>query len=230
MVMLRALALAVVLVVLGPAAGIACQGPREVRDATPEAIQAFARGKGMAVLTFVGYSGAGYESATRMTSQAAQILEGQDPARTLINIGATAEGIGAIYPLAKRRGFTTIGVVSSRAREARVAFSSCVDLVFVVKDDTWGGLLPGRQELSPTSRAMVDSSTAMVAIGGGEVARDELLAAWRAGKPVVFLPADMNHARARAKALRQGQPPPTDFRGAVHAALSARAGGVGGGP
>ncbi len=197
-----------------------------MRDATPEAIQAFARSKGMGVLTFVGYAAAGYEEPVRMTSQASQILNGQDPTRTLINIGATEEGIGALYPIAKRRGFTTIGVVSSRARQAGVAFSTCVDHVFVVKDDSRGGLLPGRQELAPTSRAMVDSSTAMVAIGGGEVARDELLAAWRAGKPVVFLPADMNHARARTKARRQGQLPPTDFRGAVHAALLRGLGGA----
>jgi hypothetical protein len=216
--------------VVGPAAGFACEGPREVRDASPETIQAFARGKGMGVLTFVGYSSAGYESTAQMTSQAALILESQDPARTLINIGATAEGIGAIYPLAKRRGFTTIGVVSSRARDSGVAFSPCVDLVFVVPDASWGGRLPGRMELSPTSRAMVEGSTAMVAIGGGEVARDELLAAWRAGKPVLFLPADQNHARARAQARRQGQPPPTDFRGAVQAALSAGPAAAGGGP
>lgn len=229
-VKLRALGLAVMLAVLSTAAGIACPGPREVRDATPESIQAFARRKGMEVLTFVGYSGAGYESAPRMTSEAAQILDGQDPARILINIGATAEGIGAIYPLAKRRGFTTIGIVSSRAQEAGVAFSSCVDHVFVVKDATWGGLLPDRPELSPTSRAMVDSSTAMVAIGGGEVARDEILATWHAGKPVVFIPADMNHARARVKARRQGLPPPTDFRGAVEAALTGGLTGAGGGP
>ncbi|MFN9646158.1 MAG: hypothetical protein ACK6BG_13815 [Cyanobacteriota bacterium] len=221
---LQALALAVVWAVIGPAAGIACPGRGEVRDATPEAIRAFAQSKGMGVLTFLGYYAAGYEDAARMTSQAAQILEGQDPTRTLINIGATADGIGVIYPLAKRRGFTTIGVVSSRAREAGVSFSSCVDHVFVVKDDTWGGLLPGRGELSPTSKAVVESSTAMVAIGGGEVARDELLAAWRLGKSVVFLPADMNHARARAKARRQGQPPPSDFRGAVHAALEGGSG------
>ena len=130
-------------------------------------------------------------------------------------------GIGAVYGLAKRKGFTTIGIVSSRARANAVAFSPCVDHVFVVKDATWGGRLPGLRELSPTSRAIVESSTAVVAIGGGEVARDEVLAAREAGKLVLFMPADMNHANARRKARQQGKPLPRDFRGAVHQALRA---------
>jgi hypothetical protein len=226
--MLRALLVSVLLVAtplpgwafpLGPR--VACAGPREVRDASSETIQAFVRGKGMEVLTFVGYSGAGYESPALLASQAASILGGKDPARTLINIGATAEGIGAVYGLAKRKGFTTIGIVSSRARANAVAFSPCVDHVFVVKDATWGGRLPGLRELSPTSRAIVESSTAVVAIGGGEVARDEVLAAREAGKLVLFMPADMNHANARRKARQQGKPLPRDFRGAVHQALRA---------
>ena len=225
--MLRGLSLFVVLAVaplpglaVAPGPGGACAGPKEVRDATSATIQAFVRGKGMEVLTFVGYSGAGYEVPALMTSQAASILDGKDPARTLINIGATAEGIGAVYALAKQQGFTTIGIVSSLARAHQVAYSPCVDHVFVVKDPTWGGKLPGQVELSPTSRAIVESSTAVVAIGGGEVARDEVLAARQEGKLVLFIPADMNHAKARRKARLQGKPPPRDFRGAVHQSLN----------
>ena len=79
----------------------------------------------------------------------------------------------------------------------------------------WGGLVPGTERLSPTSTAIVDNSDVLVAIGGGEVARDEVVAARRAGKDVRFIPADMNHRIAREKAEQKGQPVPTDFRGAV---------------
>ncbi len=137
----------------------------------------------------------------------------------MINIGATAEGIGAVYPLAKQMGFTTVDIVSSLARDHGVAFSPCVDHVFVVKDATWGGRLPGQRALSPTSRALVETSKAVVGVGGGEVARDELVAAREARKSVWFVLTDMNHALAREKARRQGLAPPSDFRGAVQRAL-----------
>ena len=51
--------------------------------------------------------------------------------------------------------------------------------------------------LSPTSTAMVSVSERVVAIGGGDVARDGFEAARRLGKQAEFFPADMNHAIAR---------------------------------
>lgn len=206
----------------GAAGGVAtagCSRPQQVRDATAAEIQSFVRGRGMQVLTFLGYSGAGYNDPDALRQRAEAVLDGQDPRRTLINIGATAEGIGAVYAIAKRKGFNTIGIVSSLARDGGVALSPCVDLVFVVKDRTWGGNLPGSDQLSPTSAAIVANSTALVAIGGGDVARDELLAARQAGKPVRFYPADLNHRLARQKALQKGLPEPVDFRGSAHGAL-----------
>ena len=47
---------------------------------------------------------------------------------------------------------------------------------------------------------MVENSDIIVDIGGGEVARDELVAAKRLGKKVRFIPADMNHHKARESA------------------------------
>jgi hypothetical protein len=150
-----------------------------------------------------------------MLARAERILNGCDPMKTIVNIGATPEGIGAVYEVAKRRGFVNSGIVSAQALRAKVALSPYVDFVFYVKDATWGGYLNGANRLSPTSQAIVENSNIVVGIGGGEVARDELLAAQRSGIQVYFYPADMNHQKARETAQRKGLPPPTDFRGAV---------------
>ena len=213
------------LVVTFCAAGLAartdpCNGPRDVRDASLASIRSFVEGRRMTVLTFGGYSGAEYEDPAAMLRHASAVLDRHDPAKTLVSIGATAQGIGAVYELAKQQGFTTLGVVSTLARDEHVTLSPCVDHVFFVADDTWGGLVPGTDRLGPTSAAIVNIGTEFVAIGGGEVTRDEMLAARRAGKPVTFVPADMNHAIASEKARKRGDPPPTDFRGAAHGALA----------
>lgn len=189
--------------------------PSMIRESTPQDIRAFFKSKNMSVLTFLGYSDAEYEKKALMLEQAAQILARFDPAKTIINIGATPEGIGAVYEIAKRKGFMTSGIVSTQAKESKVTLSTFVDVVFYVKDDTWGGFLPGTEKLSPTSAAMVENSDVLVAIGGGEVARDELIAATRLGKRVQFIPADMNHRIALKNALKKAQPAPTDFRGAA---------------
>jgi hypothetical protein len=198
----------------------ACDGPRHMREATLASIQAFLHTTQRTVLTFAGYSGAQYEDPEALRAHASRVLDGQDPATTLINSGATAEGIGAVYALAKHKGFTTMGIVSTLARDERVALSPCVDYVFFVPDRTWGGQVPGTQHLSPTSAAIVESSTSFVAIGGGDVTRDEMLAARQAGKPVTFIPADMHHQIAREKARQRGEVEPTDFRGSAHRALA----------
>jgi len=197
----------------------ACDGPRDVREADLATIQAFVRDSGRSVLTFVGYSGAGYEDAAAMLQQAEVILAAEAPEATLINIGATAEGIGAVYQLAKRRGFSTLGIVSTLARDERVALSPCVDHVFYVPDGSWGGRLADTGVLSPTSAAIVAVSRAMVGIGGGDIARDEMLAARALGKPVRFFAADLNHAQARARARAGGMAEPLDFRGSAEPAI-----------
>jgi hypothetical protein len=205
----------------GPAAAAGpCGGPRDVRDASLASIRAFVEGRRMTVLTFGGYSGAEYEDPAAMLTHASAVLDRHDPTKALISIGATAQGIGAVYELAKQKGFTTLGIVSTLARDEHVTLSPCVDHVFFVADDTWGGLVRGTDRLGPTSAAIVDIGTEFVAIGGGEVTRDEMLAARRAGKPVTFVPADMNHAIAREKARKREEPAPADFRGAAHGALA----------
>jgi hypothetical protein len=191
-----------------------------VREASQTSIADFIQGRRGTVLTFAGYSGAGYEDRDAMLARAAEVLDAQDPEKVLINIGATAAGIGAVYDLAKKKGFTTMGIVSTLARDEHAELSNCVDHVFYVPDATWGGRVPGSEELSPTSAAIVAVSSSFVAIGGGDVTRDEMVAARRAGKPVTFIPADMSHELAREKARRKGEPEPDDFAGSAHAALA----------
>jgi hypothetical protein len=198
---------------------LGCESPMTTRVGSPEEIRTFFESKKMRVLTFLGYSGADYEDKMAMLAHAAQILDKFDPKTTIVNIGATAEGIGAVYEAAKRKGFLTAGIVSTQAKESEVALSPCVDIVFLVKDTSWGGFIPGTEKLSPTSQAIVENSDVIIAIGGGEVARDEMIAARQSGKYVQFIPAEMNHQIARDKALRKAQPAPTDFRGAAASAF-----------
>ena len=221
----RAVVLSVVLLIacaapVPPGASDVCNGPGDLREAGQASIAEFIRSEHKTVLTFTGYSGAGYEELDVMLARASSILEAQEPEKVLINIGATAAGIGAVYELAKKTGFTTMGIVSTLARDERAELSNCVDHVFYVRDDTWGGRVPGSAELSPTSAAIVALSSSFVAIGGGDVTRDEMIAARNAGKPVTFIPADLSHETAREKARKKGEPEPTDFRGSAHAALA----------
>jgi hypothetical protein len=186
-----------------------------VKTATPDEIRTFFQGTSKTVLTFVGYSGAGYQDQPAMLAAAERVLGEFVPEKTIVNVGATPEGIGAVYELAKRKGFVTTGIVSTQAKQYNAALSPFVDHVFYVEDATWGGYMKGTQQLSPTSKAMVENSSAIIGIGGGEVGRDELLEARRVGKKVRFVQAEMNHQKAIEAARRKGLPVPTDFRGAA---------------
>lgn len=193
----------------------ACDLDTSIAVADLEEIQRFFESQNKMVVTFLGYSVAEYEDKAAMLKQAARILDEFDPSEIIVNIGATPEGIGAIYNLAKSRGIITTGIVSTRARESNAELSSCADYVFFVEDQSWGGFVEGENRLSPTSEAMVGNSDVLIGIGGGEVARDELTAAKRMGKEVRFIPADMNHQKALEKAKEKGLPAPTSFGGAA---------------
>ena len=136
---------------------------------SPAETRSFFRSLGKRVLTFFGYS-VNYENEESMLAIARKGLSKIPPDAVLINIGATASGIGAVYPLAKAMGFTTTGIVSSLAAEHLENISEAVDHVCFVADTQWGGKLNGTDQLSPTSQAMVACSDVLVAIGGGEVA------------------------------------------------------------
>jgi len=189
-------------------------GTRVVHPASVDEAIALVRRSGRSVVMFAGFSGAGYDDPRAVERVIVQVLDAFNPASTVIAAGATPEGIGAAYALAKQRGFATIGIVSAVAEKEGAAFSPAVDVVYVIADDTWGGLgADGR--LSPTSSAIVGAADEMIAIGGGEIARDEMVAARALGKRVRYFAADMNHAAAITKAREKRQADPIDFRGAL---------------
>lgn len=182
---------------------------------TPDNAVLFFEAQGKTVLTFFGYA-VSYENEDDMLRMVRKVLSQFPPETTLINYGATRAGLGLAYPIAKSMGFGTTGIVSTQALEYPEAISDAVDHVCFIKDNQWGGKLPNSNELSPTSKAMITCSDIMVAIGGGDISRDELIAGKEQGKPVMYYPAEVGHEWAIERAKGRGLPPPESFLGAVH--------------
>jgi hypothetical protein len=182
---------------------------------TPAEARAFFAAQGKTALTLLGFS-TSYEHENALLQTVREILMGYSPETTLVNIGGTEGGIGAAYDVAKSLRFSTTGIVSTKALEDGAPISEAVDHICFIDDESWGGTLSGSDELSPTSRAMVDCSDIMVGIGGGEISRDEMIAARELGKPVYFYPAQMDHAWAIKRAEESGQPVPKSFWGEAH--------------
>ncbi len=185
-------------------------------DMKPEEAAAFIKSLGKTTLTFYGYASMGYEDESELLCIARDVLSNYHPRDTLVIIGATEVGIGAVYPLAKSMGFETAGIVTTQVLEDPYVISSCVDHVCFIKDSQYGGTLPHSTELSPTSKAMVACSDILIAIGGNDISRDELLEGKRQGKQVYYFPAEMNHERSLRRAQRLNIPPPKSFLGSVH--------------
>jgi nicotinate (nicotinamide) nucleotide adenylyltransferase len=206
----------------GTPAPVDFKGPAQAimkpQVATQKQVKSFFNATGKKVVTFVGYSGAGYQDPAKMLEQARNILGKLDPATVIINIGGTPEGIGEVYRLAKEMGFETTGVVSSLAKKYG-GLSPYVDHPFYIKDPTWGGLVEGKNYLSPTSKVMINNSDLVVGIGGGAIGGDELAMAKKLGKDVVFYPAELNYETAIKKAEKAGLKAPTTFKGEAHSAL-----------
>lgn len=176
---------------------------------------AFFKSQRKTVVTFFGYS-VDYENEKAMLKIAEDVLARYSPETSLINIGATSGGAGAIYPIAKAMGFTTTGIVSSLAIQYLDDISDTVDHVCFIMDSQWGGKLPNSNHLSPTSQAMVECSDILVGIGGGEISRDEMTAGREQGKPVHFYPAEINHEYWVQRAQKMNLSPPDSFWGAAH--------------
>lgn len=203
--------------ILGP------NGKKEIVgwDMTPPETQDFFKRLGKKVISFFGYSDR-YQDEEAMLNIARGVLAEYSPGTWLLNAGATRGGIGAVYPVAKAMGFITTGIVSSQVLEDLEEISDAVDYVCIVRDNQWGGKLPGSNLLSPTSDSMVMCSDVLIGIGGGEISRDEMLAGETQGKLVRFYPAEISHESLTRRALRKGLPAPESFWGPAHEVFAAK--------
>ena len=182
---------------------------------TPGEATEFIKGMGNTVVTFFGYSSV-YEDEEAMLQIVRKVLTAYSPETTLINIGATRNGIGAAYSVAKSMGFATTGIASTLAMEYFTDISKDVDYICFITDDQWGGKLPNSEILSPTSQAMVECSDILIGLGGGEICRDEMVFGRDQGKALHFYPAEVKHEWLIRRAQKLGLPPPKSFWGAAH--------------
>ncbi len=146
---------------------------------------------GKKVLTFAGYS-QDYQDLNGMLTEAYKILNKEDPSKSIVNIGGTSLGIGAVYNIAKAMGFETIGVVSSNIKQAPYdwqTISANCDKLFIVHDPSgkWGGL-DDKGHVTNTSIAMVYVSDEMFVLGGGAVSGVEMTCMLDSGKLVKYIP------------------------------------------
>lgn len=166
-----------------------------------EAISA-TQAKRKKVFTLIGFSAKGYEKAQDVETQLRRELGKKDNKNTIINVGATEVGIGMAYKIAKDSGFETMGIVSSLAIKDLTKenpFAKYVDTIYVIKDETWGGIDPATNKLSATSQAMIGVSSEVLGLGGDAVGRDEMIAAAQKSLAVIFYPTDMLHEVAKKK-------------------------------
>ncbi len=132
------------------------------------------------VLVLGGYSGLGYEKPTKLKieikKRLIQEIEQVGKDNVVLVSGATSDGIGVCYDVAKKLGVKTYGIVSEEARQYGVD-KNC-DVTFFVPDHkkTW-------QVLSESGDSyMVDvakNNGVLIYYGGGEVAVKEIEEAMR---------------------------------------------------
>jgi hypothetical protein len=126
-------------------------------------------------LVFGGFSGLGYAEPTKLEEAVKERIQTEITKYGVENVavvaGATSDGIGSIYKIAKDLGVTTYGIVSDAGKEYG-SDASC-DKTFFVPDpgNTW-------QVLSKSGESyMVDvakNNGVLVYYGGGDVAVAEI--------------------------------------------------------
>jgi hypothetical protein len=153
------------------------------------------------VFTIFGYSALGYENEEAMLATAREKMSALSKDEWLIAIGATEEGIGACYKVAKELGFETLGIVSTQALSYSGKFSDFVDMIYIVNDELWGGYIPGTKKLTETTKTFLSSSDFILALGGGDNTAATLYEAKEIGLKFEYIPFDMNHSKANEKGV-----------------------------
>ncbi|SUA90072.1 Uncharacterised protein [Pandoraea pulmonicola] len=136
-------------------------------------------------MVFSGFSGLGYEDPSKLKEEIKEeigrAVELYGPARLCVAAGATREGIGIAYEVAKSNwpDIVTIGVVSAQARRWGGESEYCDHVIYV--DDpgeTWEVLdEKGKSYMAYLARNNESNSSTgeFLAFGGGNVTLKELL-------------------------------------------------------
>lgn len=136
------------------------------------------------VMVFSGFSGLGYENPSKLKEEIkeeiARAVDRHGPARLCVAAGATKEGIGIAYEVAKSNwpDIVTIGVVSAQARRWGGESEYCDHVIYV--DDpkeTWEVLdEKGKSYMAYLARNNESNSSTgeFLAFGGGKVTLREL--------------------------------------------------------
>lgn len=193
--------------------GVKQQGQNATDPLSKDEVVQRIKGLNKKVYTLFGYSLLDYQDKRGALSKIRRELEKLDRSEWVINIGATEDGIGAAYQMAKSMGFQTIGLVSTQALTYSGRFSPYVDDIFIVNDRNWGGFIPGTQTLAPATEAYLQVSDVISAHGGGENTAVTITEAKRRGINVRYTPAEMNHDVANKQAAQAARPVPADYKG-----------------
>ncbi len=119
------------------------------------------------VISLFGFSDLGYSDYPKLFVKAREVLSQYSNAEYIVCIGATEDGVGKLYDIAKDMGFKTIGIVSTLALARSGKFSENVEKIYIVNDSYWGGYRPGTKILTETTKIFLDITEKFIAFGGG---------------------------------------------------------------
>ena len=145
----------------------ACDFETRVEKATVEEVTAFFSRQSKTVVTFVGYSGAGYEDDTGMLETAAAVLKEFEPSRTIVNIGGTPEGIGIHgRPQVAANPGNPADPHAGQAADMQSAIEGLRQRLAASPDDVEGWLLLARTLTSVDAKPIVSVMTRTVSASG----------------------------------------------------------------
>jgi hypothetical protein len=150
------------------------------------------RTAGKKIITLFGYSAREYENKKLLLDTMREDLSKYNPKEYCVCIGATHEGVGGGYSIAKELGFETIGVVSTQALAYSGKFSENVDSIYIVNDEFWGGVAPGTDKPTPTTDVFLQISDVVYIYGGGLNTVAFIKFASKLDIPMRFLAFDSN--------------------------------------
>jgi hypothetical protein len=158
-----------------------------------------------------GYSGLGYEDYKLVRQKLREILvplTAKHGDRLLVVSGATEQGIGVVYEVAKELGLPTCGIVSERAQPEDI--SRFCDRLFLVSDPEGTWEVKSREGDSYFVEAARHGE--LFYLGGGEVAVNEILEAKSKGMLVTVFSDFQPNPKEVKKRLKENpnfQPTPT---------------------